>query len=124
MGRKLILPSLRKKVYLSVFFPLAVVLLASVVMLMFSGERGVSLLLGGIVWVVPQGYVAVRLFHRIETDPKRFMAAFYKSELLKLALAAFLFIAVMKWIPLQVIYFLGGYFCAQVVFWILMSITS
>ena len=124
MGNKLILPSIQKKAYFSVLIPLVVVLIIGLAVLTVSKSGGYSFLLGGMLWFIPQGVVAIRLFRRIEADPKRFIVAFYKNEVLKLILAACLFILVVKWIPLSILSFLGGYLCAQVVFWILMSVMS
>jgi F0F1-type ATP synthase assembly protein I len=115
---KLILPALRKQVYLSVCLPLGVVMLVSLAALIFSVMLSYSIVLGGIIWFLPQGYTAVKLFHHIETTPKRFMMIFYKSEIVKLALVALLCILVMKWIPASFVGLLAGYLCAQVIFWL------
>ncbi len=115
---RLILPAIRKQAYLSVCLPLVGVAIGSLVALIFSDQLSYSILLGGIIWFLPHGYVAIKLFHHIETKPKRFVMMFYKSEVIKLILVALLFILVVKWIPVIVVGLLVGYLCAQVIFWL------
>lgn len=113
---RLILPAIRKQAYLSVCFPLGGVMVVSLAALIFSTILSYSIVLGGIIWFLPHGYAAIKLFHHIETKPKRFMMIFYKSEIIKLLLVALLFILVVKWIPASFFGLLVGYLCAQMIF--------
>ena len=113
---KLVLFSLRRQAFLSVCFPLAAVVILSLPVSVFSIKFSCSLLGGGIVWGVSQGYLAIKLFRRIETDPGRFVVLFYISEMIKLILAALLFILILKWTSASFIFLLAGYLCAQILF--------
>ncbi len=113
---RLVLPAIRKRAYLSVCSSLGGVVIVSLMALIFSVMLSYSILLGGIIWFLPHGYAAIKLFHHIETKPKRFMMVFYKSEITKLILVALLFILVMKWIPASFVGLIAGYLCAQVIF--------
>jgi len=115
---RLILPAIRKQAYLSVCLPLGGVVIVSLAALIFSAILSYSILLGGIIWFLPHGYAAIKLFHHIETKPKRFMMVLYKSEIIKLILVALLFILVVKWIPASFVGLIAGYLCAQVIFWL------
>src|SRR5258708_4176224 len=101
---KLVLPAIRKQAYLRVCWPLGIIFIISFVVLVFSTIFSYSILLGGIIWFLPHGYVAIKLFQHIETQPKRFIALFYKSETIKLILVALLFILAVKWLSVS---FLG-----------------
>jgi len=115
---RLVLPAIRKQAYLSVCLPLGGVVIVSLVALIFSIILSYSIALGGIIWFLPHGYAAIKLFHHIETKPKRFMVMFYKSEIIKLISVALLFILVVKWIPASFPGLLVGYLCAQMIFWL------
>jgi F0F1-type ATP synthase assembly protein I len=116
---KLILTSIRKQAYYSVCLPLGGVALISLAALVFSPVFfSYSILLGGVLWFLPQGGVALRLFQHIETNPKRFILLFYRSEIVKLIGVGLLFIVVMKWIPANFIGIILGYLFAQVIFWL------
>ena len=118
MMAKLVLPAVRKQAYMSVCWPLGSVLIVSLAALIFSTIFSYSMLLGGMIWFLPSGYFAIKLFHYVETDPRRFIALFYKNEVIKLVFVALLFILVVKWIPVSFVGLLAGYLCAQVVFWL------
>jgi F0F1-type ATP synthase assembly protein I len=114
---KLVLPAIRKQAYLSVMWPLGIVSIVSLAACVFSTLLSYSMLLGGIIWFLPQGYVAIKMFHSIETQPKRFIALFYKSETIKLLFIALLFILVVKWFSVSMAGLVAGYLCAQMFFW-------
>lgn len=75
-------------------------------------------MLGGLIWLLPNVYFAYRVFHKIETQAKNFIGVFYRTELFKLALSAFLFVAIIKWLPVVLSAILVGYLAAQVTFWL------
>jgi F0F1-type ATP synthase assembly protein I len=113
---KVVLPTTRRKVYQGVIFSLGSMVLISFIAFFFQKQIGYSILLGGVLWFLPEFYVAHRLFHRIETDPKRAVMIFYRSEIVKLFLVALLFILVLKELPVSFLGLIAGYFAAQVLF--------
>jgi F0F1-type ATP synthase assembly protein I len=117
---KLTLPCTRKKAYVSVIVPLSGVIVVGLIALIFSSLLSYSIWLGGFLWFFPNGYVAIKLFHTIETEPKRFVMQFYKSEIVKLLMVALLFILVAKWIPVNMMGIFAGYMSAQIIFWIML----
>jgi ATP synthase protein I len=114
---KIILPNVRRKAYLSVIISGIALLIMSIIgLIAFSRIIGISILLGGLVWLVPQGYFAVKLFHQIETTPKKFITRFYINEIVKLFFVSILFICYVKFVPANWVGLFAGYFCAQMFF--------
>jgi F0F1-type ATP synthase assembly protein I len=120
---KLVLPTTRKQAYRSVLIPIAITAAISVVTLLFtSAEFTKALMLGGMCWFLPHAYVAYKLFHQIETNPKHFLIVFFRAEILKLTFVAVLFIAIIKLLSINFIVLLAGYLCAQLLFWIVAAL--
>ena len=115
---KVVLPVTRKRIYRGVSFSLGTVVLISFLAFFFQKQIGYSILLGGVLWFLPELYVAHRLFHRVEMEPKRAILVFYQSEIVKLLLVALLFILMVKELPVSFLGLIAGYFFAQVSFFV------
>lgn len=117
---KLVLSSLRQTAYQFIFIPALVVLLISGLTLLFAGKSaGFSIFLGGIVWVIPNGFVAHKLFSNVSARAAgRIVATFYFAETVKLLLTAALVVIIIKFLPLKLGYFLLSYGVAQIMFWL------
>lgn len=117
---KLVLRSLRQTAYKFILFPALVVLIVSSIMLVFAGKNaGFSVFLGGIVWVIPNSFVAYKLFSNVSARAASWIVTtFYFAEAVKLLLTAALFIGIIKFYPLQLGYFLLGYGASQIMFWL------
>jgi F0F1-type ATP synthase assembly protein I len=113
---KVVLPSTRRKVYGGVCFSLGCTVLISFIAFFFQKQIGCSLLLGGVLWFLPELYVAYRLFHRIESSPKHAVMMFYRTEMVKLFLVGLLFILVVKEFPVSILGLIVGYFIGSAVF--------
>lgn len=113
---KVVLPVTRKKIYRGVSFSLGTVVLFGLLAFFFQKQIGISIWLGGMLWFLPELYVAYRLFHRIETAPKRAMISFYQTEITKLLLVAFLFVLIIKVMTVNILWLILGYLLAQIVF--------
>ncbi|MBB5321682.1 F0F1 ATP synthase subunit I [Marinobacter oulmenensis] len=80
----------------------------AVVSLAFLGLRGqvagLSALLGGLIFLLPHGYFALKAFRYTGArSARKIMSSFYQGEAGKLILCAILFTMVFKWIqPLDV----------------------
>lgn len=72
---------------------------------LFRGQvSGYSALLGGLIFLLPHGYFALKAFrYSGARSAKKIMSSFYQGEAGKLILCAILFTMVFKWIqPLDV----------------------
>lgn len=122
---KLVLHSLRNAAYRLVAIPASVIIIASIIALVFTSTKfAYSVVLGGLIWILPNFYFAYRVFHKIETRAKDFIGVFYRTELFKLAFSALLFVVIIKWLPVVLSAILVGYMLAQVTFWLVPLIDS
>jgi ATP synthase protein I len=79
--------------------------LASLAFLLFGGQvSGYSALLGGLIFLIPHGYFALKAFrYSGARSAKKIMSSFYQGEAGKLILCAIGFTVVFKWIqPIDV----------------------
>lgn len=121
---KLVLHSLRNAAYRLVAIPASVIIIISLITLIFTDTKfAYSIGLGGCVWILPNFYFAYKLFHKIETEAKNFISVFYRTELLKLAFSALLFIAIIKWLPVTLSAIFIGYFVALITCCVTAAIT-
>ena len=82
-----------------------VLVLVSLAFLAFRGQvSGYSALLGGLIFLLPHGYFALKAFRFSGArSAKQIMTSFYQGEAGKLILCAILFTMVFKWIqPLDI----------------------
>jgi len=78
--------------------------IVSLAFLLRSQVAGYSALLGGLIFLLPHGYFALKAFrYSGARSAKKIMSSFYQGEAGKLILCAILFTMVFKWIqPLDV----------------------
>lgn len=82
-----------------------VLVFVSLAFLLFRGQvSGYSALLGGLIFLLPHGYFALKAFRFSGArSAKKIMSSFYQGEAGKLILCAIFFTMVFKWIqPLDV----------------------
>ncbi|MFO7529017.1 MAG: F0F1 ATP synthase subunit I [Marinobacter sp.] len=82
----------------------AILVVVSLAFLLRSQAAGYSALLGGLIFLLPHGYFALKAFrYSGARSAKKIMSSFYQGEAGKLILCAILFTMVFKWIqPLDI----------------------
>ena len=110
----------QNKAYRIVKFQMAGVIVLSLIALILCGITcGYSVLLGGLAYVLPNLLFVWRVFrYASPSQMTQFMAAFFIGEMIKLALAAFLFLMIVKTLPVSLLSELVGFCGAIVSFWI------
>lgn len=115
---------LRKKVqaeaYYLVVWQSACVLILAIIALIIRGKiDGLSVLLGGLAYCLPNLIFVWRVFRYAGAHQMvAFLAAFFIGEMLKLILSGFLFLLIVKYLPHSLLSVLIGYIGAIVSFWI------
>jgi len=81
-----------------------ILVVVSLAFLLRSQVAGYSALLGGLIFLLPHGYFALKAFrYSGARSAKKIMSSFYQGEAGKLILCAILFTMVFKWIqPLDI----------------------
>jgi F0F1-type ATP synthase assembly protein I len=109
------------------FMAFFAVLLGLVVILgNFQNEKIVrSLMLGIILWLLPNCYFVIKIMRRLGQVPGGdLLNIFYRAELIKLLFSGFFFIMMVKLLSVSFPVLLSGYLAAQLVFWLLLIIKS
>ncbi|OGT47163.1 MAG: hypothetical protein A3E83_05245 [Gammaproteobacteria bacterium RIFCSPHIGHO2_12_FULL_41_20] len=106
--------------YRIVYWQLAMVVILAVVSLLITGlQNGLSVLAGGVVYVLPNIVFVWRVFNYVGArQVERFIFAFFIGEMAKLIISAVLFILVVNHFTINVVWALGGYVGATFAFWI------
>ena len=111
--------SLQREALKLVFWQLIITMLLSLIILLIEGlNKGLSTLLGGASYLIPNFIFAWRVFSY--AGPRfsdRFMFAFLFGEFTKLILSAILFILIVKYVPVNMIFVMTGYAIAIFSFW-------
>jgi len=86
------------------FIESVILVVVSLAFLLRSQVAGYSALLGGLIFLLPHGYFALKAFrYSGARSAKKIMSSFYQGEAGKLILCAILFTMVFKWIqPLDI----------------------
>jgi ATP synthase protein I len=110
----------QKDAYKMVFWQFVVIAGLALSLLVLKGvQSGVSVLLGGLAYVLPNLMFVWRVFARTSAaEAQRFMIAFVVGEATKLTLSAVLFVMTVKYLPVTLLPTLGGYIAAIVAFWL------
>lgn len=96
-----------------------VVIVVTLAALWFGTVQAGSVLLGGIVCILPTLVFARWWFAAYHADQlRRLVKVFYLGEILKLALIGLLFVIALWIFPLHIGWFLVGYMSAQLAFWL------
>lgn len=111
---------IQHEAYRLVFLQLLGVCLLSVIALMLGGfTSGFSVLAGGLAYGLPNLIFVWRVFRFSGAQEMgRFLAAFFAGEAIKLILSAFLFLVIVKYLPVSLLSTLIGFVGAIVSFWI------
>lgn len=111
---------IQQQAFRLVFSQLAcVVVFAFIALLIVSKQSGFSVLAGGLAYGLPNLFFVWRVFRYAGAqEMNRFMAAFFAGEALKLILSAFLFLVIVKTLPVSLLSTLVGFIGAIIAFWI------
>jgi ATP synthase protein I len=98
---------------------LSVTLLGAVGCMVFLGATaGISVMLGGVVSMVPNAYFAKRLFrYQGAQAARKIVKSFYQGEALKIAIAIALFAFIFKFCTIIPWLFFAAYITAQLMLW-------
>lgn len=117
---KSVLHSKRIEAFQLVSIPAGVVIIISLLLLIAKDSNlSYSVLMGGLVWLGPNFYFAIRVFSGggANITPQSMLINFYRAEVTKLALCAIFFVIIVKYLPVAILPMLVGYGIAQVAFW-------
>jgi ATP synthase protein I len=111
---------IQNKAYRIVYLQLlGVFIFAFLAWVLYGTLVGFSVLLGGLAYGVANLFFVWRVFRYAgAAQMTEFMAAFFIGEMLKLVLSAFLFLMIVKYLPVSLLSVLVGYIGAIVSFWI------
>lgn len=120
MVRKSLRELVQNEAYLLVLLQLAGVAVLAIMAGLLSGlNSGFSVLAGGLAYCVPNLVFVWRVFRYVGAQQmSQFMAAFFFGEAIKLVLSAFLFLMIVKYLPVSLLSTLLGFIGAMVAFWI------
>ena len=80
----------------------------------WSRADGLSLFLGGLCSVLPNGFFARRCFSCAPTTPmKKRLAVFYRAELFKFLMCVVLMLLILKQLPVRIVAFFAGFLLTQ-----------
>ena len=96
-----------------------IVIAIGIVAWFFVGTRGgLSALLGGIAWMLPNTYFMHKLFvSRKARTGTQIVKDFYVGELIKLLLSGFLIALAVKFLPIEVLPFFVGFIITLLISW-------
>ena len=122
---KLVLKPLRLQAYRLVVLPALTALLIGLILLVLVGKQaGYSVMLGVLVWGIPNGFVAYRLFANVSAHAaNQWINSLYFAQAVKLLLTMVLFVLIIKLFTLSLGYFFVGFCVPQLLFWLL-SVTT
>lgn len=96
-----------------------VVILSLCTLLLFNAHAAFSVFAGGLAYTLPNFLFVLRVFrYGGAQQMNQFMAAFFLGEMIKLFLSGFLFLLVVKYLPVSLLSVLVGFAGAIVFFWI------
>lgn len=109
----------QNQAYQIVFKQLAVVGVMALIAIPLAGlHSGLSVLLGGLCYCIPNLLFVWRVFRYAGAQQmNQFVAAFFAGEMIKLFLSAILFIIVVKTLAVSLLSVLVGFIGAIVAFW-------
>lgn len=101
------------------FVQLVLIVVCSVAVGFFSGMKsGLSILLGGLTYVLPQALFARKLFrYHGAKAAKQIATSFYRGEAVKILSSILLFIVIFIFIDIQAELFFLAYILTQMIMW-------
>jgi len=120
MGPSTLAKIIQNRAYRIVFLQLTGVVMFALLALIINGTTsGFSVLMGGLAYALANLLFVWRVFRYAgASQMTEFMAAFFLGEMLKLVLSAFLFLMIVKYLPVSLLSVLVGYIAAIISFWI------
>lgn len=111
---------IQQEAYLIVFWQLAGVAFLSLCTLVFFGlTKGVSVLLGGLAYGFANLLFVWRVFRFAGSGQMtQFAFTFFIGEMAKLVVSAFLFLMIVKYLPVSLLSVLIGFIGAIISFWL------
>ena len=111
---------IQQEAYQIVIRQLEGVLILALCALPISGlQSSGSVLAGGLAYGLPNLIFVWRVFRYAGAqEMSQFMAAFFAGEALKLIMSAFLFLVIVKYLPVSLLSTLAGFIGAIVSFWV------
>ncbi len=112
---------IQHEVYRIVFLQIGAVIALACVALLISGlTSGLSVLLGGLAYCLPNLLFVWRVFRYAGAQQMtQFIVAFFAGEAIKLVLSAILFLFIVKYLAVSLSSMLVGFMGAIVAFWII-----
>jgi ATP synthase protein I len=110
----------QRQVFKIVFWQfIGIIVLAGIVFLFKDTKNGLSVLVGGIAYCLPNFIFVWRVFRFAGAQQmQRFVIAFFFGEIGKLFLSAILFVLIVKYLPISLLSVLVGFIGAMIAFWI------
>lgn len=120
MAKKSLRNIIQKEAYHLIFLQLAgVVILACLTLLPYGIKNGLSVLAGGVAYVVPNFIFVGIVFRYVGAQSvMQFITAFYFGEMIKLVASAGLVLVIVKYLPVSLLSTLIGFIAAIVSFWV------
>src|SRR3990167_1807437 len=111
--------SVKGEAYRIVYWQLAIVMVLALLAGVFRGpQNGLSVLAGGVVYVLPNILFVWRVFNYVwARQVEKFIFAFFIGEMAKLIVSAVLFILVVNHFAVNTVWTLIGYVGAILAFW-------
>lgn len=115
--------SLQREALQLVFWQFIVTMVLSLIVLLMEGlTKGISTLLGGSAYIIPQFFFAWQVFSFAQPRLSgQFMVAFFLGEFAKLVISAILFILFVKYLSVHLTFLMAGFIVAIVSFWFVCS---
>lgn len=114
---KLVLPAVRREAYIFIILSALIAAVIGTLTTLFARIAGYSILLGVLVWLIPNILFAYRIFSNVSVRAaNKIVRTFYLFEALKLALTVIFFIAAIKIFTVNLGFVLLGYMLAWLLF--------
>jgi ATP synthase protein I len=113
--------SIKKEAYKLVYWQFAMIVGLALIWFLLQGmQSGLSLLLGGLAYCLPNFLFVWRVFDRVSARAaKQLVVLFFVGEATKLFLSAALVVLIIKFMPVKPLSVLGGYIAAILAFWLI-----
>lgn len=111
--------SVKNNAYKLVYWQIIMVMMLALILFLLQGMKsGISALLGGLAYALPNFVFVWRVFAYASARlAQKFVIAFFAGEAFKLIISGILFILAVKFLPVTVLPLLIGYIGAILAFW-------
>lgn len=120
MAKNTLQALIQQKAYRIVIWQLIGVFIIAAIALLLTGiNKGLSVLIGGLIYGIPNLIFVWRVFRYAGAQQMTaFLAAFFVGEMIKLILSGIFFVLVVKYLPVSLLSVLVGLAASMVAFWI------